>query len=130
LNPDCKALLEKARDSLAAARLLAEEGFTDISVSRSYYAMFYLAEALLLKEGLNFSKHSAVIAAFSKELVKSGRVPAEFHRYLIDAADDRKVGDYGYKSNLSEEDAASHLENAGKFMVLAEQLLMSSDDMT
>jgi len=80
VNPDCNALLDKARQSLAAARLLAKEGFADISVSRSYYAMFYLAEALLLAKGLTYSKHSAVIAAFSKELVKPGRAPAEFHR--------------------------------------------------
>jgi uncharacterized protein (UPF0332 family) len=32
--------------------------------------MFYIAEAILLDDELNYSKHSAVIAAFGKHFVK------------------------------------------------------------
>ena len=53
-----------------AAQLLNDQGFHDFATSRAYYAMFYVAEALLLGEGLTFSKHSAVIAAFGKSFVK------------------------------------------------------------
>jgi uncharacterized protein (UPF0332 family) len=38
---------QKARYSLAAAELLTSEGYHDIAASRAYYAMFYVAEALL-----------------------------------------------------------------------------------
>ena len=58
--------------------------------------MFYVAEAILLGEGLTFSKHSAVIAAFGEHFVKPGRIPPEFHRYLIEGEDNRHLGDYGY----------------------------------
>lgn len=68
------ALLQKAQKSLRAARLLADQGFYDFAVSRAYYAMFYIAEAFLLGEGLAFSKHSAVISAFGERFAKSGRV--------------------------------------------------------
>ncbi len=34
--------------------------------------MLYAAQALLLGEGLSFSKHSAVIAAIGKRFVKTG----------------------------------------------------------
>lgn len=51
------ALLRKAETSLQAAQLLAAEGFYEIAVSRAYYTMFYVAQALLLGEGLAFSEH-------------------------------------------------------------------------
>lgn len=50
------AIIRKAQESLEAARLLAGKGFFSFAASRSYYDMFYIAEALLLGEGLTFSK--------------------------------------------------------------------------
>ncbi|MGF1523969.1 MAG: hypothetical protein ACFBSF_16755 [Leptolyngbyaceae cyanobacterium] len=47
--------------------------------------MFYVAEALLLRQGLSFSSHAAVIGAFEQYLAKPELVPVVFHRKLIDA---------------------------------------------
>jgi uncharacterized protein (UPF0332 family) len=60
---EVRSLLQKARESLDAARLLLQQGYHDFAASRSYYGMFYAAEAALLRKGLVFSKHAAVIAA-------------------------------------------------------------------
>ena len=64
MTSDQAALLRKAHTSLRAARLLAKDQLYDFAVSRAYYTMFYMAEALLLGQGLSYSKHSAVLAAF------------------------------------------------------------------
>jgi uncharacterized protein (UPF0332 family) len=74
-DKDISELIEKAKESLDAAKSLFEDGFYDFSVGRSYYAMFYTAEAVLLTKNLSFSKHSAVIAAFGKEFVKPAILP-------------------------------------------------------
>jgi uncharacterized protein (UPF0332 family) len=66
VTSDQELLLKKAHDSLSAARVLEREAMYDFSASRSYYAMFYAAQALLLAKMLSFSKHSAVIAAFGR----------------------------------------------------------------
>ena len=42
------ALIVKARRYLKSAKLLLEDGDYESSISRSYYAMFYCAEAVLL----------------------------------------------------------------------------------
>jgi len=47
MTSEQSALLQKAQDSIRAAKLLSEDGLYDISVSRTYYAMFYVAEAFL-----------------------------------------------------------------------------------
>jgi uncharacterized protein (UPF0332 family) len=70
MTSEQEALLRKAYSSLAAARLLANQKYYDFSISRAYYAMFYVAQAFLSGEGLSFSKHSAVIAAFGQHFCK------------------------------------------------------------
>ncbi len=70
------ALIGKARQSLGAARTLLRDGYTDFAASRAYYAMFYVAEALLLARGLSYTKHSAVISAFGREFAKAGHLDA------------------------------------------------------
>lgn len=94
------ALIKKAQGSIEAARLLKNSGYYDFAVSRAYYAMFYVAEAFLLEDGLSFSKHSAVISAFGKRFAKSVQVLQEFHRYLIEAENSRNTGDYNTGEGL------------------------------
>ena len=57
------ANLARAEQSIQAAKGLAVEGYHDFAASRAYYAAFYGATAVLLNEGLDFSKHSGVIAS-------------------------------------------------------------------
>ena len=97
--------LQRARESLRAARLLAAEGLPNISSSRSYYAMFYVAEALLNFRGLTFSSHSAVIAAYGKEFARSGDIDPKFHKYLIASQNARQIGDYGGERNITQDEA-------------------------
>lgn len=123
MSPEQAALLRKAADSIRAARLLQGDGLFDFAVSRAYYAMFYVAEAFLLGDGLSFSKHSAVIAAFGDQFAKPGVVPAEFHRYLIEGQDSRNVGDYDTGPGLTEAQAKEQIAHAEGFLDLARQRL-------
>jgi uncharacterized protein (UPF0332 family) len=75
---ECELLLEKARNSLQAAKLLIENNLADIAVTRAYYTMFYCAQAFLLSKNLSFSSHSAVISAFGREFVKIKAVPVHW----------------------------------------------------
>jgi uncharacterized protein (UPF0332 family) len=117
------ALLQKAKASLQAAKLLASQSFHDFAASRAYYTMFYIAEAFLLGESVSFSKHSSVIAEFGRLFVKTGRVPREFHRYLIEGKDSRNIGDYDIGSGLSSDDVAEQIGKAEKFLDLANNMM-------
>lgn len=70
MTEDQRELLLKAQQSLEAAKLLLNNNYPDYATSHAYYTMFYIAEAFLEGEGLSFSKHSAVIAAFGREFAK------------------------------------------------------------
>ncbi len=123
MTPELSALIDKAKASLQAARLLNNEGHPDFAISRAYYTMFYVAEALLLNKGLSFSKHAGVIAAFGQHFAKTGLVPEEFHRHLIEAQEERNVGDYDAGGDFSPEDAEEQIQRAEKFLQLADRLL-------
>lgn len=118
-------LLQKAEDSLRGARLLAANGLQDFAASRAYYTMFYIAQAFLLGQGLAFSSHAAVISAFGQQFARTGRVPVDFHRYLIDAQDSRNRGDYSTAPNITEADAAQLIAHAEQFLEFAQQQIDS-----
>lgn len=113
---EIRELLKKATESIKASRLLFQEGLFDFAASRAYYAMFYLAEAILLTKGLSFSKHKAVISSFGKEFIKTGLVADKFHQYLIDAFQKRRIGDYGVFEHLTPSEVKKLTEEAERFL--------------
>lgn len=112
MTKEIQNLMNKARRSLKAANLLAKDGFYGFAVSRAYYSMFYAAEAVLLSKGLSFSKHSAVIAAFGKEFIKTGLFEHELHQNLFTAFDLRNLADYGEIDSVDKDKAMEVIENA------------------
>ncbi len=123
MNPEVGALLEKAKRSQKAAARLLKDGDVDFAASRAYYAMFYIAEALLLTRGLSFSSHAMVIANFGKVFAKPGILNAKFHKYLIDAQDRRNVGDYSIRDTVSREQAEEILSWVKEFLHATEKYL-------
>lgn len=118
---ECELLLEKARNSLQAAKLLIENNLADIAVTRAYYTMFYCAQAFLLSKNLSFSSHSAVISAFGREFVKIKAVPVQYHRFLIDAQMRRNEADYDFNPNIALDEVERLIEQAGEILDFARQ---------
>jgi uncharacterized protein (UPF0332 family) len=121
MTTEQQQLLTKAANSIKAAKMLADEGLLDSAVSRAYYAMFYIAEAFLIEDGLSFSKHSAVISKFGEHFAKTNRVPSEFHRYLIESEQSRLRGDYDASYTTTETEAIEQIERANLFLTFANQ---------
>ena len=123
MSAEIAALIEKGRRSLDAARRLLESGDHDFGVSRAYYAMFYLASAMLRSRNRTPSKHSAVIAAFAQQFVATGEFLGAHHAALREAFDLRLIGDYSPVSHVTSEQARRVLENATRFVNDAEAWL-------
>ncbi|HHT9133266.1 MAG TPA: HEPN domain-containing protein [Candidatus Avalokitesvara rifleensis] len=116
MTSEIDKLIEKGKRSLALSKDICQRGDYDFAVSRAYYAMFYVTEALLLTKGLSFSSHSAVIAAFGQYFVKPGILPSHLHQYLRDAFEKRSIGDYCSDIAITKEEAEIVLEQADKFI--------------
>lgn len=69
--------LERAEESLQAARLLRENTMLIPSMNRIYYAMFYAVQALLARDDVAFSKHGQIKGYFNREYIKTRVFPVE-----------------------------------------------------
>jgi uncharacterized protein (UPF0332 family) len=107
---------ERAKQSLAAAKALIINGYYDFAASRAYYAAFYGATAVLLNEGLDFSKHSGVIASIHQRFVKTGKLSKELGKNLNWLFEIRALGDYGGIAHVSELQAEQAIVAAEQFL--------------
>jgi len=108
-------LIDKAKENLNAARYLFEEGFYNISTTRSYYSMFYLTTAALLTLDLSYSKHSGLISAFGKQFAATKKIKPECHRLLIEANKYRQTSDYDFMNEVTKDEAEEIITNAAMF---------------
>ncbi len=109
-------LIERAKKYLESAELLFNSKDYESSVSRVYYSMFYVGEALLLTKELSFSSHKGVITAFGKYFIKTGIFPKNMGRDFNRAFDKRQISDYGYTFKISENEAKEMLEKGNNFV--------------
>jgi uncharacterized protein (UPF0332 family) len=119
MTQSIRFLLAKARRNIDVAQRLLSEGDTDIAASRTYYAMYYVAIALLAAEGETYSKHSAVIGAYGKTFARTGRLDARFHRALIDAFEVRSDADYAIDPQFALERLQAAIDTAREFLEAA-----------
>ena len=121
ITPQMQVLIDRADESHQAAKVLLDKEFSNYSAAQSYYTMFYLTEALLFSKDLQFSSHSAVMAAFGKEFAKTKILDPKFHRRLIIAERRRETGHYGEESNVTDEEARESFEWADEFLLVVKQ---------
>jgi len=86
--------LQRARETLEDARILADARRWNPCVNRLYYACFYAVSALLVQAGLSSSKHTGVRSLFNRHFVKTGKVTKEKARIFNDLFERRQEGDY------------------------------------
>jgi uncharacterized protein (UPF0332 family) len=73
-------LLSKAERAIRSGENTMNDGDYDFAVSRVYYAMFYIASALLAEKDLFFNKHGGVHAAFAQHFVKTGEFDSKYQK--------------------------------------------------
>jgi uncharacterized protein (UPF0332 family) len=113
---EINSLIKRAERYLKSAELLLKEEDYESSVSRTYYAMFYSAQALLLTKNLSFSSHRGVISAFGEHFIKTGIFSKEMGKELNRAFEKRQIGDYEYTFVISREEAKELLKNGKNFV--------------
>jgi uncharacterized protein (UPF0332 family) len=86
--------LQRARQTLEDARILANAGRWNPCVNRLYYACFYAVSALLIQHSLSSSKHTGVRGLFNRHFVRTGKVSKELAQIYNDLFERRQESDY------------------------------------
>jgi uncharacterized protein len=113
---EIKSLVAKAHRSLEAAQCMHEGSFFDVSVSRAYYAMFYVARAALLTKGVAEASHEGLIADFEKHFVQDGTLPLQLQGQLAEALGQRYRSDYDVLEETTVAEAEQIMGMAKKFL--------------
>ena len=115
--------LELAESKLDHARRIFEIGLFDDAISRAYYAMFYAAKGALLAEGEDLRRHSSAVTKFRELFVVTGRIDAEYLRYLGRAQSARERSDYAPFVPPSKEGTEEILNTTGSFIKKIKEIL-------
>ena len=107
--------LARSRQELGAARTLVKESFGEQAISRAYFAAFFAAEAALSLLGETRSKHSGVISAFGRRVVREGGLDESAGRLLRSLFERRNQADYG-SASMTLEEAEVALADAERFV--------------
>jgi uncharacterized protein (UPF0332 family) len=116
MKEEARKLLEKAERALRAAETLLNAGDAEFAAGRAYYAMLHTAQALLREKDLRYRKHTAVHSSFGEHFAKTGELDPKYHRWLLDAFDERLRGDYDFEAVFDAELVAVWIEQAREFL--------------
>ena len=113
---EIRDFVEKAEKFLSTAEQALSIEDYDSCASTWYYAMFFMAEAVLLTKNLTASPHKGVISLFGEHFVKTEIFERSLGKALSEAYDKQLVGDYGVGFTVTKEQAEGLLEAAQDFV--------------
>ncbi len=113
---DFNKSIEKAVCFLKTSQISIEDGDYDFGVSRAYYALFFVARAILFTKDVKPRTHSGTISAFGEFFIKNNTFPKRFGRSFNEAFELRLLGDYEFTKQISKDQALEIYKNAEEFV--------------
>jgi len=107
--------LEKAQRCLRSAQTLFNDEDYSSSANRSYYCVFHCMRSVLALQGVDFKKHSAVIAYFRENYIKTGIFEKNLSDILSKLFTIRTESDYDDFYLIDKQEIIVQLENAKYF---------------
>jgi len=126
MKEESRKLLDKANRAFQAAETLLRAGDSESAAGRCYYAMLHAAQALLRDLDVRFRRHGAVHAAYGEHFAKTALLDPKYHRWLLDAFDERLRSDYDIDVTFNPEAIRRRIEQAREFLDAARKYLEAS----
>ena len=86
--------VERAKQSFAEAKGVAEMGMWSLLANRLYYTLYYISVALLIKDGHSTKTHSGMMALIHQYYIKTKVLSVEDGRLIKRMFDLRQESDY------------------------------------
>lgn len=115
--------LTRAKEMLSASKGNLEIGQYKTSLNRSYYAVFHAMRSANALKGFDSSKHSGVIAFFTKEYLKTEILDRKLAVIIKDSSLCREKSDYDDFYVAGKTEAEEQLKNAEYFVQKVEKYL-------
>ncbi|OAV65172.1 HEPN domain protein [Bacteroidales bacterium Barb6XT] len=117
--------VQKAKDTLHEAKGNIELGFWTTAANRLYYACYYMAGALLIKNGYFAHTHSGVIRLLGQHFISEGIISKELGKFYSQLFELRQTGDYDDWRIIEESDVQVLIKPAEDFIKTVEEIILS-----
>lgn len=118
--------LEQAEQCLKSAKILLDSHDYKGAANRSYYCVFHCMRSILALEGMDFKKHSGLIAYFRKEYIKTGKLDVSLSDIITDVFQIRTESDYDDYYVVDKTEVEEQIKNAEYFMQQTKKYLEKS----
>lgn len=108
--------IQRAYDTLDAAKTLAESGHWNGVANRLYYACFYAVLALMTQTNIRIKSHSGAEAMFELHFIKAGKVEPSWGKLYTRLSGARHESDYAAFSTFEEDDILPLLPQTKEFI--------------
>lgn len=116
---------QKAYATFKEAEEMISTAHWNLAIQRLYYAVFYMASALLIKNKISAQTHNGVVGQLGMHFVKTGKLDKEGGRLYSRLLQNRITGDYNDFFDFTEEDATELVEPT---RILLEKLRILTDE--
>lgn len=115
--------LNRAKETLEAAKSLARDKHWNSVINRLYYSCFYAISALLYNHDINAKSHSGIKHQFALHYIKSGLIEKSIAEIYIDLFDYRQAGDYADFVDFDEEKTSPLIPQVESLLLKIEDLI-------
>ena len=122
-NEYVKYQIEKSREALKAAEILAENKLWTSVMNRLYYACFYMVNGLMVANKIETKTHSGIKNQFSLHFVKTRIIDIASGELFSDLFDWRHHGDYGSIFEIEEGEIIAHISLVKTFTDKVEAII-------
>ncbi len=110
--------MEQADSAIADAELLLANDRLNAAANRIYYACFYAAEALLIRNGIRAATHTGVRQMFGLHFVQKGLIENQWGRFLGKMEQMREGADYDFFIKYEKQELLDIMPLAKQFIAV------------
>ncbi len=110
--------MEQADSAIADAELLLANDRLNAAANRIYYACFYAAEALLIRNGIRAATHTGVRQMFGLHFVQKGLIENQWGRFLGKMEQMREGADYDFFIKYEKQELIDIMPLAKQFIAV------------
>jgi uncharacterized protein (UPF0332 family) len=121
-----KYRLERAKETLDDAQILANNNKWNSTINRLYYAAYYAVIALLLNESVNPGTHDGVKTKFSELFIKTKIIDKVYGKTYSQLFTWRQKGDYDDLFDFNEEKVKPYFKPVNELIEIIEKILITN----
>lgn len=114
---------QKAEKALIEAKDNAKMEHWNLVANRLYYAVFYMASALLIDKGFTAKSHNGIFCILGQEFVHKGLLSREDAKLASRLQNMRQSGDYDDMFDWTEEDVLPLFEKTENLITKMDKLI-------